>query len=149
MQENVIWYMLAGGLLILEAFTPGMFLFVCFALAALLVGFVHQIFALSFVWQLGLFLVSSTIALIMVKPLLKTMITMPRSEELLYANQLIGKQAMVFKEITAAEMGAVKLFDVDETWLAKANDSKELAQGTTVKILELQGNHLIVEEITV
>ena len=40
MESYLVWYISAGLLLITEAFTPGLFLFICFALAAFITGFI-------------------------------------------------------------------------------------------------------------
>jgi membrane protein implicated in regulation of membrane protease activity len=61
-----------------------------------------------------------------------------------YAERLIGREAMVFKTITKMEPGVVKLLDFDETWLANSANGSEIGQGTSVKIVRLDGNHLVV-----
>ncbi len=61
-----------------------------------------------------------------------------------YPNNLIGKEAMVFKAISHSEMGAVRPLDSDETWLAKSADGRDIGQGTTVMIQAIESNHLVV-----
>ncbi len=147
MTAYLLWYMLAGLLLILEAFSPGLFIFVCFAFGALFAGLSQQLALLaqatmSVQAQLGTFLVASVAALLFIKPILKAIIKIPKGEDSLYANRLVGKEAMVFKAISHGEMGGVRLLDSDETWLAKSDT--DIAQGAMVKILGVEENHLLV-----
>jgi len=145
MDSYLIWYIVAGILLLFEAFSPGVFIFICFAAASLVAGIVDQFSDLGLTTLLIIALVLSTINLLLIKPVLKSIIKMPDSEQTLYANQLLGREAMVFKAITAAEPGLVKLIDFDETWMAKSVDGSEIGQGTAVEIVELQGTTVIVK----
>lgn len=145
MESHLIWYIIAGFLLLAEAFTPGMFIFICFAIATLICGVLDQVFVLDIKVLLAIDLVLSLALLVFVKPILKTIIKMPKSSETLYANKLVGHEAMVFKPISKNETGMVKLLDIDETWLAKSKDGSEIGQGTTVKVVEVDGTHLVVE----
>ncbi len=149
MEAYLIWYMFAGALLVLEAFSPGLFIFVCFALGAILAGLSTQLAFMakagfSIQSQLGFFLASSLVFLFFVKPILKSIIKIPNSAEGLYPQRLIGQEAMVFKTISSSEMGAVRLLDSDETWLAKSANGVEIGQGSTVTIKAIEANHLIV-----
>jgi len=149
MEAYLIWYMVAGSLLVLEAFTPGMFLFICFALAAVLAGLSTQLAfmakaLITIQSQLGVFLAASLLFLFLLKPILKSIIKIPNSSQGLYPQRLVGQEAMVFKLISHSEMGAVKLLDSDETWLAKSVDGTEIGQGSVVTIRAIEANHLIV-----
>ena len=152
MEAYLLWYMFAGLLLVLEAFSPGMFLFVCFALGALLAGLSQQLAimsaaTLSLQSQLGVFLAATVMALLFIKPILKTIIKIPNSAAGLYPNNLIGKEALVFKAISHSEMGAVRPIDTDETWLAKSVNGVDIAQGTMVTIKSIEANHLLVSSL--
>lgn len=150
MDSFLLWYIVAGSLLIFEAFTPGIFLFICFAVATVITGLVDQFTDFDFKVLLGLDLVLSLVALFTVRPLLKLLIKIPKQDQGefgSYSEKLVGKEGMVFKAIGGHEPGAVKLFDIDETWLAKSHDGSVIGQGSTVKIVEVDGNHLIVANI--
>lgn len=148
MATYLLWYIVSGLLLLIEAFTPGLFIFVCFAMATLITGIVDQISDLNLEQLLILNLVLSILFLIFIKPLLKLLVKIPKSEEMLYANKLVGQEGMVFRPITKTQIGAVKLFDVDEIWLAKSDDGSEIGQGTTVKVDRVDdGNHLIIKTL--
>lgn len=148
MQMYMAFYIIAGLLLIVEAFTPGTFIFVCFAASTLAVAVIDQFIGLTLMQALGLVLVFSLITLFTVRPLLRTIIKIPAEIDPRnfgsYSEKLIGREAMVFKAINAHELGVVKLYDFDETWLAKSESGSEIGQGTTVRIKAIEGNHLIV-----
>lgn len=150
MQTYLLFYIIAGLLLFVEAFTPGTFLFICFAIATAFVGVLDHCFDLSLEILLGIGLVSSLILLFTVRPFLKLVLKMPSQKDPShygsYPERLIGKEAMVFKAISSHEPGLVKLYDFDETWLAKSQSA--IGQGATVKILSIDGNQLIVEPVS-
>ncbi len=148
MQLHLIFYTFAGFLLLLEAFSPGVFIFACFAIASSLVGLAIQLYAWNLQSALIAELLISLLALFLVRPILKAIIKVPAEynpkEFGTYAEKLIGREAMVFKAITKTELGVVKLLDYDETWLARSEDGSEIGQGSSVFIHSIDGNHLIV-----
>lgn len=148
MPLHLIHYLLAGLLLLLEAFSPGTFLFICFALAAFVTGALEHIGHFGLTVDLALDLALSVIFLFTVRPFLKTVIKIPAQLDPHnygnYSEKLIGREAMVFKPISKMEPGVVKLLDFDETWLAKSQDGLPIGQGATVVIKEIEGNHLVV-----
>ena len=148
MQTYLIFYIIAGLLLVTEAFSPGIFIFICFAIGTLAAGIVDQFTAVPLLGLLGIDLVVSVLCLFLVRPILKAILKVPAEtnpgEFGNYSEKLIGREAMVFKPITDTEMGAVKLIDFDETWLAKSVNGKEIGQGSKVIVEKLDGNHLIV-----
>jgi membrane protein implicated in regulation of membrane protease activity len=150
MEPHLVFYVIAGLLLITEAFTPGTFIFVCFALATAITGLVDQFSDLNLVTLLAINLILSLILLFFIRPILKTIVKVPHEGDpnyASYAEKLIGREAMVFKEISKSEAGLVKLLDFDETWLARSLDSIEIGQGVTVKVARIDGNHLIVKAV--
>lgn len=147
MESHLVFYIIAGLLLITEAFTPGTFLFICFAVATAMTGLVDQLTDLTLVPLLAVDLVLSLMMLFFIRPILKTIIKIPHEGDPnfgSYSEKLVGREAMVFKEIKKTETGVVKLLDFDETWLAKSSDGSEIGHGVTVKIEKVDGNHLIV-----
>ncbi|MCE2928232.1 MAG: NfeD family protein [Candidatus Caenarcaniphilales bacterium] len=141
------FYIFAGLLLLVEAFTPGTFIFICFALACFITGALDQFTSLNLLNLLTIDFVLSLMILFLIRPVLKRIIKIPADlhpdKYGSYPEKLLGKDAMVFKAISKTEMGVVKLLDFDETWLAKS--SQEIGLGTSVKIIGMEGNHLIVE----
>ncbi len=151
MPLHLLLYVIAGLLLLIEAFTPGTFIFVCFAVATLITGLVVNFITIDITYVLALELILSVICLFTVRPLLKMIVKIPAEYDPknygTYAEKLIGREAMVFKTITRGEPGVVKLLDFDETWLANSVDGSEIGQGSSVKIEKLDGNHLVVKMI--
>lgn len=148
MDSYLIFYVIAGLLLLFEAFSPGLFIFICFAVATAVTGVIDHLTNLGLDSLLGILLVLSVINLFAVRPfLMKFMKPKDLDPTKLgtYVKDLIGKEAMVFKKILPHEMGVVKLYDFDETWLAKSQDGSEIGQGTTVTIKAIQSNHLVVQ----
>ena len=150
MESHLVFYLIAGLLLVTEAFTPGIFIFICFALATAITGLVDQLTTLALTPLLGINLGLSIAFLFVVRPFLQIAVKIPQQsqeEGKAYSEKLIGKEAMVFKEITGFEPGVVKLVDFDETWLAKSVDKSQIGQGTAVIIEAIDGNHLFVRAL--
>ncbi|MDD9898213.1 MAG: NfeD family protein [Candidatus Melainabacteria bacterium] len=150
MPLHLVHYVIAGLLLLAEAFSPGTFLFICFALATAITGGIEHIWQLGLKADLAIDLGLSVFFLFTVRPFLKSVVKIPAEMDPQqygsYSEKLIGREAMVFKPISKTEPGLVKLLDYDETWLAKPSSDAEIGQGATVVIEKIDGNHLIVNE---
>ena len=148
MPLHLVHYIIAGSLLLIEAFSPGTFLFVCFALATALTGAIEHYAHLGLQVDLALDLGLSVFFLFTVRPFLKAVVKVPAEQDPRnygsYTEKLMGREGMVFKAITKVEAGLVKLLDFDETWLAKSEDGSEIGQGSAVIIKQIEGNHLVV-----
>ena len=150
METHLVFYLIAGLLLVTEAFTPGIFIFICFAIGVAIAGLVDQFTELTLTPLLGIALGASVLLLFLVRPFLKIAIKIPdqsKEEGKSYSEKLVGKEAMVFKSISEFEPGVVKLVDYDETWLAKSCDKTTIGQGTAVVIEAIDGNHLYVRPL--
>ena len=134
--------------MIIEAFVPGLFIFICFAAAALVTGLIDQMTDFSLEFLLGIDLLLSVIFLLLLKPFLQRIIKMPAQSGSYnsYPFRLEGQEGMIFKSIVGGQTGAVKLLDVDETWLAKSENHSDIGHGTSIVVLRVEGNHLIVAE---
>lgn len=148
MESYLVFYILAGVLLVVEAFTPGTFIFICFAFGTLIAGVVDQFSSMNFTGLMSVNLGVSLVALFLIRPFLKLIIKSPAELDPKnygnYPEKLVGREAMVFKTLGVHELGLVKLYDFDETWLAKSSDGKEIGQGSTVVIKGVEANHLLV-----
>lgn len=150
METHLVFYLIAGLLLVTEAFTPGIFIFICFAIGVAVAGLADQFTQLTLTPLLGIALGASILLLFLVRPFLKIAVKIPdqsKEEGRSYSEKLIGKEAMVFKPISEFEPGVVKLVDFDETWLAKSCDKSAIGQGTAVVIEAIEGNHLYVRQL--
>lgn len=137
-----IWLGILAFLLIVEAVTAGLTT-IWFAGGAL-VAAVAAYAGAGFAIQIILFLVVSLILVIFTRPV--ALRIMNREVEGTNVNSLPGKRAVVTRDIdNLAQTGQVRLNDVE--WTARANrDDHIIPQGTVVKILEVKGVKLIVEE---
>ncbi len=129
-------------LIALEAFVPGFILLPC-GVAALIAAF-SSIWITSLEWQLvvlGLSMIAITMFFhLYVKPRMK------KTTALTNADSMIGKTAVVTKEINnEALQGQVKLYG--DTWRALNIDDTSISIGTTVTIVSLDGNKVVVKSL--
>ncbi|MCD8094961.1 MAG: NfeD family protein [Ruminococcus sp.] len=126
--------------LIVEGATLNSLVSIWFAIAALFAMFA-AIADLSFVWQLGIFAVSSVILLILTRSLVKKL----HSKEADDPNETydIGKSATVVETVcNKTGNGRVKLDGVE--WAARSLDGSDISAGTVVKIEKVDGTKLVV-----
>jgi membrane protein implicated in regulation of membrane protease activity len=90
-----------------------------------------------------IFIATTAILVITLRPALKFIVKIPENRN--SSTDVIGKEAMVFKAITETELGTIKLFDFDAVLLAKSLKGEFIGQGTTVKIIQQDGDIAIVE----
>jgi len=142
MDSASIWYIIAGLLMLAEAFTPRLFIFVCLALSSLVTAVIDQLSGTNVYVLLLCFAALAAILSFTLRPVLKFIIKTPEEAS---DNKCVGKEAMVFKPITDTELGTIKIFDFDEVLLAKSLKGEFIGQGTTVKIIRKDGDIAIVE----
>ena len=93
--------------------------------------------------QIIIFVLGSLLTLVLTRPLASKMLHGQITNT--NVDRLIGKKGVVTKSLTAYEMGEVKL--LNGTWRALSKTKDEITEGSQVKVLAIEGNHLIVEEI--
>jgi membrane protein implicated in regulation of membrane protease activity len=93
--------------------------------------------------QIIIFVLGSLLTLVLTRPLASKMLHGQITKT--NVDRLIGKKGVVTKSLTAYEMGEVKL--LNGTWRALSKTKVEITEGSQVKVLAIEGNHLIVEEI--
>ncbi len=139
----VIWLILVAVLLVIEAATTALttIWFAGGALVAAIAAWFHA----GFVTQLILFFAVSVVLLIFTRPL--AVRYMNRGVTKTNVESLIGCTAVVTEEIgNLSQTGQVQINDID--WLARAKDNDcTIPKGAVVRILEVHGVKLIVEEI--
>ena len=143
MDSTSIWYIVAGLLMLAEAFTPRLFVFICLAVSSLVIGIIDQLSTMNFYVLILIFIATTAILVFTLRPALKFIVKIPENKN--SDTNLIGKEAMVFKPITETELGTIKLFDFDAVLLAKSSIGEFIGQGTTVKIIHQDGDIAIVE----
>jgi membrane protein implicated in regulation of membrane protease activity len=143
MDSTSIWYIVAGLLMLAEAFTPRLFIFICLAVSSLVIGIIDQLSTMNFYVLILIFIATTAILVVTLRPALKFIVKIPENKN--SSTDVIGKEAMVFKAITETELGTIKLFDFDAVLLAKSLKGEFIGQGTTVKIIQKDGDIAIVE----
>lgn len=130
----IVWMVVAGVLLVIEAATVGL-VSIWFVPAAVIAA-ILSIWVDSFFIQLGVFIVLSGVTLFLGKKYFKK----NKSEKLDEANELlVGKNAVAKTDIIQSE-GKVLVGDV--YWRAVSDD--EISEGDKVKITAVEGNILTV-----
>ncbi len=121
----------------LEMVVPG-FVIIWFGVAAVLTGilaiFVHN----SFV-QLAIFAGLSGV-MVLCSQLISRRLTKPEPEPV-GANRLFGVEGVVLQAISPPGYGRVKV--IGEEW--RATSKEAIPNGRTVKVIEVEGTHLVVE----
>ncbi|MBN1327350.1 MAG: NfeD family protein [Candidatus Cloacimonetes bacterium] len=136
----MIW--VGAGLLcmIIEIFTPG-FLFMSFGIGAILTG-MFSIFITDVTFQILLFAVITFIVFINLRRFSKRLISSVKETNVF---ALVGKTGIVTKEIQENGRGYVKVGGED--WSAISDSNKTINEGTRIKVINIDGNKLMVSEI--
>lgn len=135
-----IWLIAAGVFFIAEIATTG-FLIFWLGLGALL-AMVTSFITDSILIQTIVFVVSSTLLILLTKPLLKK-ITKKDKTVVTNAFSIVGKDAIVTTTIDPKQgIGQIKVDG--ETWSAKCSDDSVIEKGTEVKILAIDGVKAVV-----
>ena len=135
-----IWLIAAGVFFIAEIATTG-FLIFWLGLGALL-AMVTSFITDSVFIQTIVFVISSTLLILLTKPLLKK-ITKKDKTVVTNSFSIVGKDAIVTTTIDPKQgIGQIKVDG--ETWSAKCSDDIVIEKGTEVKILAIDGVKAVV-----
>lgn len=132
-----LWIVVGLALAALEMVVPG-FVIIWFGVAGVVTG-ILAFFIKNVYVQLGIFVGLSGI-LVVASQVISRRITKPEPEPV-GSNRLVGVEGIVLRPIAPPEMGRVKV--LGEEWRADAKTAIE--PGTRVKIVEVEGTHLLVE----
>ncbi len=138
-----IWLILGIVFVIIEIFDPAFF-FLSLGIGAIVTGLLALLpFVQRNIWlQIFLFAIISFLAFLSMRKLGKRVLANPGPDTNVFA--LKGRQATVTQAIPVDGRGYVKVGT--EEWVAITKDHSALAEGTKVKILDIDGNKLIVKE---
>ena len=136
-----IWLIIAGLFFIGEMITVG-FLIFWFGIGALVAMFI-SLFTKNIIVQTVVFLVSSTILIFSTKPLVKKFLDVQPTKT--NAFSIIGKTALVIKEISPNSFGQIKVNG--EVWTAKTDNDETIPEGSKVEVLEIRGVKVLVKPI--
>ena len=131
-----------GGLILaaLEMVVPG-FVLLWFGVAAVVTG-ILALFVHNWIVQLAVFAGLSA-ALVFTSQLISRRLTKPEPEPV-GANRMHGVEGRVVRDIEASGFGRVKVGG--EEWRATADQA--IAVGKRVKVIEVEGTHLVVEPVS-
>lgn len=136
------WFVLGTVLGIAEMLTVS-FWALPFAIGAFVSGFVAWA-DIPLAAQLGIFAISSLLALFLIQHTLKRFMSKhPQDELRTNVDAMLGREAVVTEAIGAAARGAVKLGG--ERWAALAANGAALPVGTVVVIRQVGGASVVVE----
>ncbi len=135
-----VWLTAAVVFLILELMTPT-FIFACFVTGTLAAGIFSYFYPESYYWQVGIFVVLTTILLPLTRTLAKKITK--ESPQKSNIDALIGQVALVTKPIDPDLGGQVKV--EGEIWMARADE--QIAVNEKVSILNVTGTKLHVEKL--
>lgn len=139
----IIWVVVAGIAIFLEA-NGGDFTAICFALGAF-VALGAKLVGANFVIQCIVFLVASFIFVVAFKPLFTKFLGVNRYKT--NVDAIVDMEGVVIEDIDSSlGTGRVKIGGLD--WKAQSQSGELIAQGKTVKVLDVQGVTLSVVEIT-
>lgn len=137
-----VWIGLALFALLVEAGTSQL-ISIWFSLGAL-GGAISCIFTDNIVIQLFVFITVTTLSLVLTRPIVKKL-KLKGAAVKTNLDRVIGCVATLTKDITRDCDGELKV--LGDYWLAVSRDGNEIKSGTRVKVLEIKGTKLIVEEV--
>ena len=138
MDYTACWFITVLVFFVLEAITVGIVSF-WFGIGALAAG-ISSLFIDNLTVGLIIFVVVSGLTLVFLRPYLKR-----HFPERKLLNTLVGEVGYLETDITERELGKMTIGDV--TWMVSSKSGKEIKKDTKVKVVEIEGNKLIVEEV--
>lgn len=136
-----VWLIIAGLFFIAEMITVG-FLVFWFGVGALL-AMIVSFFTSNIIIQTTVFIVSSAILLLVTKPFVKKFVDVKTTKT--NAFSIIGKKALVIKEINSHSVGQIKING--EVWSAEAENDETITEGSEVEIVKINGVKAIVKGV--
>ena len=139
-----IWVVVGLLCLLLEMGHPGLFLFLSFALGALVTA-ISTICIESPVTQCTIFLVASLVSLVVLLRWVKNTVDKEHAYQKTNTQALLGMRAFVTKDINSDAPGEVKIGG--ELWTARGLHNQSIKAGTQVSIVQVRGAHVVVEPV--
>ena len=138
-----VWIILGVIFVIIEIFDPALF-FIALGIGAIVTGLLSLIpfFDGSFPLQIITFAVLSFIAFLFTRRIGKKVLRHTGSQTNVYA--LKGQTGHITKAVPRDGKGYVKVGS--EEWVAVTRDASALEKGIKVKVLDIDGNKLVVEK---
>ena len=134
-----VWLGLAIVLAIVEGLTLGLTT-IWFAIAALVMIFVSFL-PIPLLFQLFIFAAISAVLLFFTRPIAIKKFKVGKVKT--NVDSLVGKYALVIKQITEFDRGEVKLNG--QIWSAKTEDGATITEGTKCEVIRIEGVQAIVK----
>lgn len=138
-----VWLIIAGLFFIGEMITVG-FLVFWFGVGALL-AMITSFFTSNIIIQTTVFVISSAILLLVTKPFVKKFVDVKSTNT--NAFSIIGKKALVIKEINSHSVGQIKING--EVWSAESENNETILEGSEVEIVKINGVKAIVKPVKI
>ncbi|MBQ4253083.1 MAG: NfeD family protein [Erysipelotrichaceae bacterium] len=138
----IYWVFIALATLIIEIINPANLICIWFVGGAVCAAIVSKLGA-SLFWQVLAFFAVSLITMYVTRPLAQKM--MRGNVEPTNTDRLIGKTAVLTREITPSSWGELTIFG--QTWSTVSHDQQPIPAGTTVKIVAIDGAKLMVRPL--
>lgn len=138
-----VWLIIAGLFFIGEMITVG-FLIFWFGVGALL-AMITSFFTSNIIIQTAVFVISSAILLLITKPFVKKFVDVKPTNT--NAFSIIGKKALVIKEINSHSVGQIKING--EVWSAESENNETILEGSEVEIVKINGVKAIVKPVKI
>lgn len=140
---DIRWLIVAAIFFIVEILTPGIFLFSCFSVAAV-VTFLSSFFTKSVVLQSLIFCISSIASIYLIRPLIVKLFTPHLYKTNI--NSIIGKIGVVEEDIHNKKiMGLIKV--ENEFWRAVCDSDEVIPKGSKVEVIKVEGVHVVVKKV--
>lgn len=107
------------------------------------VALIMAAFNLHYLWQIATFVIVSMILILLTRPLSKRF--MKRDIIKTNVSSLIGQQGTILKEVSLNQRGEVQV--QTRIWTAFTLDNITILQGEIVRIVDIEGNKLLVEPV--
>jgi len=137
-----IWVALTIIFSLIEAFTFGLTT-IWFALAAFVMVFLSFL-PIPLVFQIIIFLAISAALLIFTRPVALKKLKIGREKT--NVDSLVGRHALVTKQIGEFERGEVKLNG--QIWTARSDNDTKINEGTKCEVVRIEGVQAIVRELS-
>lgn len=136
-----IWLIISGICLIVESFTLGFFVF-WFSIGAIF-ALITSLFTTNIIIQSTVFVITSTLLLLLTKPLIKKFVKTPKAKPT-NVYSIIGKEGIVLETIDSIN-GTGKVKVNGELWSAISDSNIE--KDEKIKVISVNGVKLKVEKI--
>ena len=136
-----IWLIISGICLIVESFTLGFFVF-WFSIGAIF-ALITSLFTTNIIIQSTVFVITSTLLLLLTKPLIKKFVKTPKTKPT-NVYSIIGKEGIVLETVDSIN-GTGKVKVNGELWSAISDSNIE--KNEKIKVISVNGVKLKVEKI--